>query len=72
MARKKYTMLDVLEDWAKIQPNEKCLLQDDKIITYQERFQLSFFRLRNFFRVGSPDSKLTVFWEKVPKYQSEG
>merc|ERR1719443_1694660 len=28
-------MLDVLEDWAKIQPNEKCLLQDDKIITYQ-------------------------------------
>ena len=39
MARKKYTMLDVLEDWAKIQPNEKCLLQDDKIITYQERFQ---------------------------------
>ena len=38
MARKKYTMLDVLEDWAKIQPNEKCLLQDDKIITYQERF----------------------------------
>ena len=40
MARKKYTMLDVLEDWAKIQPNEKCLLQDDKIITYQERFWL--------------------------------
>lgn len=45
MARKKYTMLDVLEDWAKIQPNEKCLLQDDKIITYQERFQLNFFRV---------------------------
>ena len=40
MARKKYTMLDVLEDWAKIQPNEKCLMQDDQIITYQERFLL--------------------------------
>ena len=35
MARKGYTMLDILEDWAKVQPNEKCIIQDDNILTYQ-------------------------------------
>ena len=35
MQRQGATMLDVLESWAKIQPNQKCLIQDDNIITYQ-------------------------------------
>ena len=35
MQRKGSTMLDVVENWAKIQPNAKCLIQNDNIITYQ-------------------------------------
>lgn len=28
-------MLDVVESWAKVQPNAKCLIQNDNVITYQ-------------------------------------
>ena len=35
MERQKGTMLDVLENWAKVQPTQKLLIQDDNVITYQ-------------------------------------
>ena len=35
MQRKGSTMLDVVESWAKVQPNAKCLIQNDNVITYQ-------------------------------------
>merc|ERR1711935_1227052 len=35
MELKGATMLDVLENWAKIQPAQKLLIQDENIITYQ-------------------------------------
>ena len=40
LARQNKTILDVLESWAKVQPNTNFLIQDNNIITYKGIFIL--------------------------------